>query len=283
MQTHYYTTIHGTLAYYTWGSGKKPLVCLHGYGELAENFRFLEPHLAGEFSVLCIDFPHHGNSQWVRTTAALLPQELIQLIQQVFGEQKFTLLAYSMGGRVALQLLQVLPKQLEKVVLLAPDGFHKNFWQRFATQTSLGQKVFKGIVKNPRPVYYVLKRLVRFQLFNKSVYKFADSYLHIPEVRQELYKRWMVMRKFQPQLNTIQKNIQQYPITITLVFGKYDRIIVAKHGYTFVQQCGSKHIQLIEWSDGHQLLKPKHAPAIAKLLTVNVPKGKNSIFGKRKK
>lgn len=266
MQTHFYTVANGTLAYYTWGSGKKPLVCFHGYGELAESFLFLEPFVAREFSVLCIDFPHHGQSHWEHPTAALLPQELIQLIQQVFGMQPFTLLAYSMGGRVALQLLQLIPQCIEKVVLLAPDGFHKNFWQRFATQSSLGQKVFKGVVQNPQPIYYVLKKLVRFQLFNKSVYKFADSYLHIPQVRQELYKRWMVMRRFQPSLAVIQKNILQYGIPTTLVFGKYDRIIVSKHGYTFVQQCHSRNVQLVEWSDGHQLLRPKHAQAIANIL-----------------
>lgn len=270
MQTQYYTTPHGSLAYYTWGSGTQPVVCFHGYGETADSFLVVKPYLEKHCTVLTIEMPFHGATQWHSHHHPLHVQYLAAIITSQFGTQAFTVLGYSMGGRVALQLLQFMPKQIQKMVLLAPDGFHKNFWQRFATQTWLGNKVFEQVVKNPTPVYYVLQKLVNARVFNKSVYKFADTYLHISEVRQELYKRWLAMRLFKPSHSVLKKIITQHNTHITLVFGSYDRIITAKYGHRFAQKLNNSHVKIISWPDGHQLLKSKHAEAISKLIQANI-------------
>src|SRR5687768_6736227 len=50
---------------YCWfGTGKKLLLCLHGYGESQETFQFLENHLPADYSALAIDFPFHGQTNW---------------------------------------------------------------------------------------------------------------------------------------------------------------------------------------------------------------------------
>jgi hypothetical protein len=42
-----------------------------------------------------------------------------------------------------------MPEQIEKLVLLAPDGLKVNFWYWLATQTWLGKNSFCFTMKHP--------------------------------------------------------------------------------------------------------------------------------------
>ena len=99
-------------------------------------------------------------------------EKLVEIIKQVLPNnlKTFYLLGYSMGGRIALRLLQQIPKQIEKVVLLAPDGLHKNFWYRFATHTIVGRNLFYKSMKNPRLLFSIAKKLrVRGALEQRTI------------------------------------------------------------------------------------------------------------------
>ena len=146
-----------TISYYAWGTGDKMLVCFHGYGENALSFSCLATHLP-DYSIIAIDLPNHGETAW-QETGDLFPETLLQIVLQICGNQpqRISLMGYSMGGRVCMQLVQLAPEIVERLVLIAPDGFNRNFWYNFSTQTVIGNKLFHFSMKHPKPLFLLLK------------------------------------------------------------------------------------------------------------------------------
>lgn len=248
------------------GTGKSVIICLHGFGEDAKSFAVLERYLENKFSLICIDLLFHGSTQW-NEELTLEPEELITIITSAltfFGfenVQKFSLCGYSMGGRIAVDLLQRIPEKIEQAVLIAPDGLHANFWYWLATQTWLGNKLFKMTMHNPKWFLYIASFGQSIGLLNKSIIKFVHYYLDDKDVRLLLYKRWTTLRKFKPESNLFRKVIKKYSIPVRFVFGSYDRIILSIRADKFKK--GLPTVKVLILNAGHQLLKEKHAKEIA--------------------
>jgi pimeloyl-ACP methyl ester carboxylesterase len=170
-----------------------------------------------------------------------------------------------MGGRVALQLLQIIPAKIEKTVLLAPDGLKVNFWYWLATQTYIGNRLFGFTMKHPGWFFSLLKAGNQLKVINQSVLKFTRYYIHDITVRRLLYERWTCMRAIKPNLTSVKKLISAHQIPVRLLYGQYDRIIRYERGEKFCKGidtfCTLHIIQT-----GHQVLQEKHVNHIIQLI-----------------
>lgn len=255
--------------YCRFGAGQKILLCFHGYGESEETFHFLANYITADYTLFAIDLPFHGKTQWqegLRFTVT----DLLAIIESLCEKyslvsNQFTLLGYSMGGRVALQLLQVIPAKIEKTVLLAPDGLKVNIWYRLATQTYLGNKLFGFTMKHPGWFFTLLQAGNRLKLINQSVLKFTRYYINDTTVRRLLYERWTCMRAIKPNLTYIKKLIRTHQIPVRLLYGQYDRIIRFERGEKFRKGIDSFcTLHIIQ--TGHQVLQEKHVNQIIQLI-----------------
>jgi pimeloyl-ACP methyl ester carboxylesterase len=265
METGFIQHKQSNIHYYRFGKGEKLLLAFHGYGEDGSSFGLFEKYLETEFTIIAIDFPFHGKTEWNEGLLFTIDDliNIINLINQLLN-QPINLLGYSMGGRVALYLTQNIPAKINSVVLIAPDGLHKNLWHYLATQTVVSNKLFSLTMQHPDWLFALMKVAVKFNLFNKSIINFVHYYLDNKESRMTLYKRWTTMRRFAPNLSLIKKIIRQRNIAIKILFGKYDKIIVTKTGKAFAK--GEEDlIKVIEIEAGHQLLKEKYAMQIMNL------------------
>ncbi len=293
-----------------WGKGASLLFCFHGYGESSGSFGFLEGALARQFTIIAIDLPFHGQTEWRETgprgrrsaeafsreagvpgtrlaqglsTEAvrpldpgrldprpLDPGELLSALEQLAAglpghSTGWSLLGYSMGGRIAVQLLELAPEKIRRVVLLAPDGLKVNPWYWLGTQTTLGNRFFKWTVRHPGWLFFVLRAGNLVKLVNPSVFKFVSHYIGDEEARQLLYARWTAMSGFRPQLRAIATLIIRQRTPVQLLFGNYDRIIRWERGERFRRSC-APYCQLTLLSAGHQLLQPKFMEVIVNAL-----------------
>jgi pimeloyl-ACP methyl ester carboxylesterase len=250
--------------YYVFGNGPKDLFCLHGYGEEGISFEFFEKYIGSIYTLYAIDFPIHGQTKW-NEKDAFTTNDLFTIIQTIQSHQnkKFSLLAYSMGGRAALDLLQNSSDYIERVVLVAPDGLFLNIWYWITTQTALGNKAFDYTMEKPAWFFALVNISGKLRIINKSVIKFVHHYLDDKEQRLLLYKRWTCLRKVRPDLHAIKKICAEKNIQLKFLFGKYDRIILSKRADIFKN---SKNISIKIIEAGHQLLKEKHAKEITALL-----------------
>lgn len=264
MEALFITYQQSTISYRRFGHGNRILFCFHGYGEHAASFLFLESFLSKEFTCFALDFPFHGSTDW-KEDLLFSSADLINIINLISTpDQKISLLGYSMGGRVTLQLLQIIPDRIEQLILIAPDGLHNNIWHKLSTQTSIGNKLFHYTMHQPNWMFELMKIFYSAGIINKSIYNFVHYYLDDPSSRLLLYKRWTTMRKFHPSLPLLKKIIPEKKISVKMMFGKYDRVIITKRGLAF-QKNIAEWIIVKEIEAGHQLLRPKYAADIAAL------------------
>jgi pimeloyl-ACP methyl ester carboxylesterase len=263
-------SIGGSLIHYSFfGTGRELLFCFHGYGEASTSFGFLDEALARQFTIVAIDLPFHGQTEW-REAGPLEPRELLTGLETLAAGlpwvgDGWSLLGYSMGGRIALQLLELAPERIRRVVLLAPDGLKVNPWYWLGTQTKAGNRLFRWSVRHPGWLFFVLRAGNFFRLVNPSVFKFTSHYIGDEKARQQLYARWTAMSAFSPGLRAIAALILRHRIPVQLFYGSYDRIIRWERGERFRRSC-APYCQLTLLTAGHQLLQPKFTEVIVNAL-----------------
>jgi pimeloyl-ACP methyl ester carboxylesterase len=268
LQKHFLLYKKSAIHYSRFGTGSRLALCFHGYGETEKVFHFLEKEAGSDFTFLALDLPFHGQTVWnegLLFTPADLQEIVSAIIKEANTSGAITLLGYSLGGRIALQLYQSSPGNIDRLVLLAPDGLSLNPWYWFATQTWLGNRFFKVTMHKPGWFFGLLKLGKKLGLVNSSVFKFVQHAIGDAAIRELLYERWTALRKIRPWLPHIKKRLQQQHTIVRLVYGKHDRIILPVRGEKFC--CGLEEqssIRIIH--SGHQLLHPKHTEEIVQAL-----------------
>jgi len=254
------------ISYVVFGYGPQVAVCFHGYGEDGNLYGFFEKYAGAEFKFVCVDLPFHGNTQW-NEGLEIAVADLDEIIRKIFNKngidpgKKFSILGFSLGGRIALSLYQVQPAAIKKIILFAPDGLTVNPWYWFATQTWVGNQVFAFSMRNPGWFLACLKLGNKLGLVNASVFKFVKYYIGNSHARQLLYQRWTTLRKLRPDLAMIKSCIKKHKTSIELLYGKYDRFILPVRGERF--QKGIEEFCTITIIDsGHQVVHEKHAEQI---------------------
>lgn len=257
------------VSYYCFGSGPRQVICFHGYGEEARLYNFLEKYAGDQFTFCSIDLPYHGQTKWnegLNFSHNHLQQIIGTILREVNQQparsnEKLILLGFSLGGRIALSLYQAQPENVEKLILLAPDGLIVNFWYWFSTQTWIGNKIFSFSMKYPGWFFAFLKMVNKLGLVNASVFKFVNYYIGNKEARELLYQRWTGLRKLKPNLHRIKNLIRQHQTQTRLVYGKYDRIILPVRGEKF--QKGIEEFCIVTViASGHQVLHENHVEGI---------------------
>ncbi len=262
---------YSLISYYRFGNGPRPGICFHGYGEEAKSFQFLAKYAGNQYTFYSVDLPFHGNSLW-KEELVFTPSDLRAIIvllseQHRFNDpaKKLTLLGFSLGGRMALSLYQTMPGQVEKIMLLAPDGLKMNFWYWLATQTSPGNKIFSFTMRKPGWFFGLLKLLNKLKLVNASIFKFVNYYIGDAGVRNLLYTRWTILRKIKPCLPRIKALIKEHKTPVRLIYGKHDRIILSSVGEKFKHGI-EEYCTLTVIHSGHQVLHEKNSAEILPLL-----------------
>ena len=101
------------------------LLFLHGFGASLHTWEPWAQALAADFRVLRVDLPGHGLSppdpsdDYTDTRSQLL---LLALLDRL-GVQRVSVIGNSMGGRIAWTMAARHPDRVDRLVLVAPDGF----------------------------------------------------------------------------------------------------------------------------------------------------------------
>jgi pimeloyl-[acyl-carrier protein] methyl ester esterase len=100
------------------GSGPD-LVLLHGWGLNVRVWDSLVEELRSRFRMIAVDLPGHGRSAW--SAGQGTPAEQAWLIHSTLASvsNRYSLLGWSLGGQIALDLAAAMPGQIDKLVLVA--------------------------------------------------------------------------------------------------------------------------------------------------------------------
>jgi hypothetical protein len=142
-----------------------------------------------------------------------------------------------------------------------------NIWYWVATRTTLGNLLFRWTMRRPGWLFFLLHLCHALRLANPGIYKFAVHHLDDRRVRQDLYTRWTAMRKFKPRLDAVAGGIRRQQLPVSLVYGRYDRIIRWERADTFCDRGIADLCRLVLLDTGHQLLRPQFLPDLLPLFT----------------
>lgn len=266
---------HGRIAMHVhrYGHGPRQLLAFHGFGRTGIDFATLAPALAERCTIHAFDLPFHGQSPAPEGKQPMAPEEwtaCIQAYMDHIGARKMDLMGYSLGGRMALLLLDRAPELLRQVFLLAPDGLVVSPWFRQMVRYRWGRALGRAFIRHPRPIHGLLNLLHRLRLVHDKLYRFLMEQTLTPEIRRLVYDVWDSTRLLEPDLARAAQNAVDRQIPVHLVLGEHDRVIKARYGQRLTRHAPG-HVQVHLLPVGHRMLNAEMGRKLAVLWDMEGP------------
>ncbi|MCB0769770.1 MAG: alpha/beta hydrolase [Flavobacteriales bacterium] len=262
---------HGvTLAYRTFGNGPSPVLALHGFGRTGADFEVLAPALGKYHTIHAFDLHFHGMSPGYpeRAEVPFTPHELAVFFAAFLdhiGSEKASLLGYSLGGRIAMSLLETMPERIEQVFLAAPDGLKPRPWYRGLAATSFGRWAYRRFVEHPHKVHALMDLLGSIGLLRPKMLRFLRGQTDSQAKRILLRDVWLSYRLIEPDLERVAQAAQGHTIPIHLFFGEMDTVIKPVLGED-LRRHAPEEVSITLLPFGHVLLTPELGRAMLRTL-----------------
>jgi pimeloyl-ACP methyl ester carboxylesterase len=245
------------------GSGRKLLLAFHGYNNTAQIFQPFVSYLGREYTIISIDLPHHGKSEWpeVRRFDVSQLKQLIKFLLEEYKVDKLSLMGYSLGGRVCLKAVELMPGNIDKVLLIAPDGLAFNPFYYFLTRTAVGSNIFRRFLTDPQRYMGLIEFARRRKWLDESRYKFAMQYLQTESARNFLLRVWPGMSRLIPSSVKLRSAIKRHSIPVHVFMGSYDRIIPVPLAKKFKKELETVQLHILD--KGHRVFDSETLPQMA--------------------
>ncbi len=240
------------LHYAKTGNGEKHLLVFHGFGQDVSVFEFFARSLAPHYTFYVFDLYFHGKSTWAHGEKALSKEEWTQTMTSFLQENniaRFSLAGFSLGGKFALATLEGFPERTEQIFLIAPDGIKTSFWYSLATYPGVLRKFFKSMILHPRRFHSIAHFLNKSGLVDQGLIRFAEYQMNTVEKRSRVYYSWVVFRHLRFDLNHLAYLINSNTIKLTLITGKYDKVITPKNMKHLLKKIKEYRFEVLE--SGH--------------------------------
>jgi len=271
MNAQLFTYNRFSLEYKLFGSGNEYMLAFHGMGREADDFKIFENNLGKRYTIVAINIFFHGNSTYPTERLfknQIKKNEFVELIEQLLSSlkiNKFSLMGYSLGGRIALTLVQYLHSRIDRIILIAPDGLKRSVYNQFITKTTFGKKFVQWMIKNPDDFFGIIDTLNRYKIIPDKAKKVIGIHFETPERRLLMRNAISSLKYINPNLKKVTNNINNKHIEVVMIFGKYDFIIPAKLGEHFLKNITSKKkLYLIKAS--HNILTENASKALSELI-----------------
>ena len=250
---------HGfNLHYRTYGSGPLHFVCFHGFSRSGGDFWFLGDPLGRRCTFHAFDLHFHGSSigDPDRADDPFTPQEIRDFFcafADHLEQAQINVLGYSLGGRMALSLLETMPDRIAHAFLVAPDGLKMRPWYRGLAASAIGRSLYKSFVHKPQRFHSLVHGLRKMNMVNDRMVEFVMRHTSDQARRQLLHDVWLSYRLIEPDLRTVASNLIENEAYAHLVFGQYDKVIPPSLGRN-LKLLAPKHVTEHVLPSGHWLL-----------------------------
>ena len=177
------------------------------------------------------------------------------------GVDKSALLGYSLGGRIALGLLEAMPGRLSRVFLAAPDGLITKPWYRGLAASKAGRALYRRFVESPQLVHALVHGARSLRLIPEKMHRFLIGQTDSKHKRMLVRDVWLSFRNIEPDLKVVAEQARMNGISVHLFFGTHDSVIKPALG-EHLRQFAPELITKEELPFGHVLLTQELGEAI---------------------
>ena len=253
---------YNILNYHEYGGGNELLLAFHGFGMTGTQFRVLERAFGKKYTIVSFDLFFHGNTilkeDSVKTIRkGLQPAAFAEQIDAFMKERyphvdKFSLLSYSMGTRMALCLIQDMPQRIANTYLIAPDGIEPNRLLAIGGTHYLVNRIFHQLVYSPRLVNGILLGMYKLGYIDDALLRILRGEFATTEDRLNSYKTITYYGSVVFDRKALATAINKHGIVCHLYFGMKDKLFPATIGERFAALL--EHGKIHVFDDGHELV-----------------------------
>ena len=232
------------------GSGAKVMIGFHGFGREASMFQEYEK-MFPEYTIYSISLFYHG-SDWSYQDASLDENRW----QVMFGDflksesiQNFSLLGFSLGGKVALFTFQLFSNQIDRLHLIAPYGIRANIVEWLTQKLPFIYSSLEKYVYHPAPFLNLLGIIRKYKLMNKTLLNITIKQMGSLEKRAKVFHSMQIYASLRLNLKDIKKKMDTSGVPITFYLGRYDQVLTIEALNKYVS--GLKNISLHIFPSGH--------------------------------
>jgi pimeloyl-ACP methyl ester carboxylesterase len=188
--------------------------------------------------------------------------DLVTQLQKLLPTVGIDVLAYSMGATLAIMLFHADVQQIDRLVLLAPNGDHRLRY-RFFTRTWLGHGLFRRSLHQPDLLMGLIGLMHRSGLINDKLMRIIEEEYGSPERIRRVYQTYMAFSQKKWTYAALREIQARRKSQWHFVFGQYDRVIGPRQSRGLL-----KHLPHTRhgWESGHLLIQPQHLDKIQVLL-----------------
>jgi pimeloyl-ACP methyl ester carboxylesterase len=250
----------GKVHFHEYGTGQKPMLAFHGYGMTGKQFHVLEQSILPQYRIYGFDHFFHGESRldgWTdKQIRAGMPKSMVRsYLQQwfgIYGEQRISIMGYSIGANLALILVEEYAHLIDNVILMAPDGLavYKGF--NFLMHNPLGKYLFGRATKSKWLAPFILKAVKKIGVIDDNLYQIAYNEIDTEQKRLDTYYTLNLIRLLKPDVEKVAALINQHKIKCTLIFGKHDHLFPKSAAMPFIGMLDDAEVH--ELKLGHWLV-----------------------------
>jgi pimeloyl-ACP methyl ester carboxylesterase len=253
MQSLYYDYGEHRVHALRFGRGERLLVALHGFGDRARMFAVLDEALSGPYTVVALDLPFHGQTEW--RGDSFCKEDLVAIIGQVLareGRERFSLMGFSFGARLSQAMLPDFIDRLDKLYLLSPDGINTR-GMSMAVHTPLPlRRLMRQALR--RPGWFI--RLARFgsrlRVMPPLIHHFLSANLTRPDRFGRTFACWFALNSFYLRRRSIQAILKESNLPTEVYFGTRDQMIHFKTLKKMTDRLPNVRLHLMD--QGHRLV-----------------------------
>lgn len=262
---------HGrlTMAIHRYGDGPLPLLAFHGFDRTGSDFAILSPALGKRCTIHAFDLSFHGHSPSPSGEGPITPEEFAAFFQayaRELGGGSMALLGYSLGGRLALGLVEQCPLLWSHIFLVAPDGLVAQPWYRSMAQYRWGRWVYRQFIDHPGGIHALINLLFRTRLIGERMHRFLMGHSDSKQARELLHDVWTGFRLIEPDLRRVALNLSEQKLPLHLFVGEHDRVIKPAQAKR-LKQLAPEEVHVHVMPTGHRMLTAELGEAIAGALS----------------
>jgi len=254
MKSLFFETRYGLVRALKFGHGEQLLIALHGFSDRARMFAVLEKSLSERYTIIAIDLPFHGQTEWHKSDFS--KEDLLEILAQVLeseGKTRWSLLGFSFGARLAQAMLPELAPQLDHLYLLSPDGLNTKGMRVAERTPMLFRRCFFRMLRHPEWFVSLAEVGRNWGLIPTFTYTFIRSHLNRPKRIQRLFGCWFSIDSFNHPRLDVHKILQETAIPTAVFIGAKDNLVHKKSLKKLYSNLPNVHLFILK-NTGHRVV-----------------------------